>query len=266
MDNIISSPNNKLIKQVRALSKRKDRWKEQKFVVDGIRSVREAIMNSAEIDFLLYTKDIKDKQDGIKLLELCIDKQYRAYMVDDKLMNNITETENPQGIIAVVNFDIKQNEIELKQDNNFIVILDRLQDPGNMGSIIRTADALGVNAIILTKGCVDLYNPKTVRSTMGSIFHINISYYEDNNKLIEKLKQKNISIMSTALDADYSCYDVNLKKNIALIIGNEAQGVSDYFLNSSDITVNIPMKGKAESLNAAIASGILMYEVSRQRN
>ncbi|WP_066504256.1 23S rRNA (guanosine(2251)-2'-O)-methyltransferase RlmB [Abyssisolibacter fermentans] len=265
MSNIISSPTNKFIKQINLLKKRKERWKEQKFIVEGLRSVREAVTGEAQINYILYSEQLIDKIDGIELLDLCKNKKYKIYEIENKLMKYITDTENPQGIIAVVDFNIIINDVNLTNKNNFIVILDRLQDPGNMGSIIRTADAFGANTVILTKGCVDIFNPKTIRSTMGSIFHIDIAYFENNQNLFNKLKENNIKIMSTALDTDLSCYDVDFKEDFAIVIGNEASGVSKELFSISDYKINIPMQGKAESLNAAIASGILMYEASRQR-
>lgn len=265
MDTIINSLNNKYVKQVRMLSKRKQRWKDKQFVIDGIRAVKDALISQANIEFVLFSADVRDRYGATSLIDACLEKGLKVFEVDKRTMNDVTDTESPQGIMAVVNFEVSHNEINLKDEANFVVILDRVQDPGNMGAIIRTADAFGVDTIVITKGCVDLYNPKTIRSTMGSVFHTDITFYDDNEKLIHDLKKKTVNIMSTTLNADYPCYSADFKESIALIIGNEGSGVCDYFVEACDYTINIPMQGKAESLNAAIASSVVMYEVSRQR-
>ena len=167
--------------------------------------------------------------------------------------------------MAVVKLHISNLEDVLVDSNNFLVLLDRLQDPGNMGTIIRTADALGANGVVITRGSVDMFNPKTIRSTMGSIFHIPLVYYDDINDALMELKEKNIKIMSTSLESSVPCYEVDFTKDFALVIGNEASGISKEVLDNSDTLIRIPMVGRAESLNAGVASGIVMYEASRQR-
>lgn len=264
MNEIISSPSNKFVKEIKSLHKKKERWNSKKFFVEGIKSVYESIVSDGKIDYILYSESLFKINGGMNLYEFITKKNLKLIEITDKLLNSICDTENPQGIIAVINIDSYKLEDVLKE-NNFILILDRLQDPGNMGTIIRTADALGVDFIIISEGCVDVFNPKTIRSTMGSIFHIPLVFCEDIFKTISLLKSKNISIMSTALDNSKDCYKVDLKKNLGIIIGNEANGVSEELIHLSDELLKIPMEGKAESLNAAIASAIIIYEVIRQR-
>lgn len=265
MTSTITSSSNSLIKHVKSLHRKKTRWETKSFFVEGIRAVEETIISKADIEFILYSDSLLESKGGEELLNL-VNKNYKkVYNITEKLLKDISDTENPQGIIAVVKFTtVSLDEVILDKDN-FLVLLDKVQDPGNMGTIIRTADALGANGIIVVKGCVDVFSPKTIRSTMGSIFHVPLVYHEDIEDIIETLKEKNIKVVATGLESSKPCYDVDFKEDFALVIGNEASGVSQKVLAKSDNIVKIPMKGSAESLNAAIASGVVMYEASRQR-
>ena len=144
-------------------------------------------------------------------------------------------------------------------------MLDRIQDPGNLGTIIRTADAFGVDGILISEGSVDGYNPKVVRATMGSIFRVNILHIKKSLNILEELKNRGIKIYSTSLQGKNYIQEINFKIPSLLIIGNESKGVSDELLNMAHSLIKIPMVGKAESLNAAVASSIIMYEAMKQR-
>ncbi|CDT31666.1 spoU rRNA Methylase family protein [Clostridioides difficile P31] len=142
------------------------------------------------------------------------------------------------------------------------MILDRIQDPGNMGTIIRTADSAGVDAIIALKGCVDIYNPKVIRSTMGSIFDMNI-IDASQDETVDMLKSLDFNIVSSYLNTENFYDKIDYGSKVALVIGNEANGINEELVSKSDILVKIPIYGKAESLNAAISSAILMYEIKK---
>nr|WP_330368177.1 RNA methyltransferase [Clostridioides difficile] len=142
------------------------------------------------------------------------------------------------------------------------MILDRIQDPGNMGTIIRTADSAGVDAIIALKGCVDIYNPKVIRSTMGSIFDVNI-IDASQDETVDMLKSLDFNIVSSYLNTENFYDKIDYGSKVALVIGNEANGINEELVSKSDILVKIPIYGKAESLNAAISSAILMYEIKK---
>lgn len=261
--NIITSSSNKIIKDIKLLHKKKDRWKQKKFFIEGIRSVEQCIKSDGKIVHIVYSSELLSR-DGENFLSDIENENYDFYKIPGKIFKEISDTDNPQGVLAVVEF----NECELKsayKENNFFIILDRVQDPGNLGTIIRTADAFGANGVIVTSGCVDVYNPKTIRATMGSIFQIPIVHIGDIIEVIDILKSKNINIISSSLDTDKYSYDIDFKSDCALVVGNEAKGISDEVIDASDKLVKIPMAGEAESLNAAIASGVLMYEVLRQR-
>lgn len=262
--NTITSSSNKLIKSIKLLHNKKDRWSERCFFIEGTRSVEQCIKSNSPIKYIVYSPELLG-EDGERLLFEIESRSYELYKISKDLFKSISDTDNPQGILAVVEFEEYGLKDTLKE-NNFFVVLDRVQDPGNMGTIIRTADAFGANAVIVTNGCVDVYNPKTIRSTMGSIFQIPIVHIGDIEEVVKELKDEKVNIVSTSLNTNKYSYDIDFKSDCALIIGNEANGISDEVLGLSDQLVKIPMVGKAESLNAGVASAVLMYEVLRQRN
>lgn len=182
------------------------------------------------------------------------------YFVTDEILRSISCTENPQGIIAVV----KNKELNIKDEQGFYILADRIQDPGNMGTIIRSAHASGALGIITTKGTVDVYNEKTLRATMGSIFYIPI-IQDENLEKVSTLRQMGFKLISSSLDSDINFYDMDLRGKIIIAIGNEGNGLLQDVKKISDIEVNIPMPGNAESLNAAVAASIMMFEVVRQK-
>jgi len=264
MHEMITSSSNPIIKEIKSLYKKRDRWIKKSFFIEGVRIVDECVKSNANIAYIVYSDMLFDTNGGEELFNCLSQKNWKLIYVSDKLFKEISDTEKPQGILAVVNFNLQGIDNILKEEN-FLVLLDRVQDPGNMGTIIRTADAFGSNGVIVTEGCVDVFNPKTIRSTMGSIFHVPLLYYKSSSEAIKDLKSRGIKVITTSLNAEKYCFDVDYKKSFALIIGNEASGVSEEVLADSDLLIKIPMLGKAESLNAAVASSVIMYEVLRQR-
>lgn len=260
---VITSSSNQLIKDIRLLYKKKNRWERKEFFIEGTRSVEQCLKSDGRIKHVVYSSELLNEE-GLNLIETLEDSKYKVFDTSAKVFKSISDTESPQGILAVV--EIKESDFgDMLSENNFLILLDRVQDPGNLGTIIRTADAFGANGIIVTSGCVDVYNPKTVRSTMGSIFQIPVVHIDDISEAIGLLKGEHISIIASSLDTDTYSYDMDFKKDCALVIGNEGAGISTEVIEQSDQLVKIKMTGKAESLNAGIASGVLMYEVLRQR-
>ena len=254
MENIIIESNqNKIIKEVNSLKAKKDRDKTGLFILEGKRLVDE-IPNSWEIKYLLkaesYSEDINFEN---------------VYTVKDSLFEKISETVNPQGILAVCH--IKEFDVTNVDYSNspFFVVLENVTDPGNMGTLIRTADAAGADGIFLSKGCVDIYNPKVIRATMGSIFHLPIYRNLNLMDLMEDFKNNNVKTLAAHLKGTSTPYKVDMTTACAVIIGNEANGLSDEISEIASDLVKIPMPGKAESMNAGIAGGILIYEAVRQR-
>ena len=256
----INSKDNEKIKYAKSLLKGKHRKEEEKFLVEGLRIIKQSIECDCEIDYVLYTKEFEKKnEEFIAYLETL---NIRLYSIDEKLVKEFSQTENTQGVFAIIKSKVFTLDDVFKEDNDFLLILDRIQDPGNMGTLIRSADASGVNGIIVLKGSVDVYNPKVIRSTMGSVFN-SIIVEEDNSCLI-KLKNEGYKIISSSLETDKYYHDINYTGKIALVIGNEGNGIDEYILDNSDEKVKIPIYGKAESLNAAIAGGILMYDIKNK--
>jgi TrmH family RNA methyltransferase len=186
--------------------------------------------------------------------------KFNMVRVSQKVFKSITDLTTPQGILAIVEKN-DMSSIDYKQ--NFFLILDDIQDPGNIGTILRTADSINIKQIIVSSKTADVYNPKVVRSTMGAIFRVKVIVKEDLEKTVKELKKHKIKVLATDLKTDESIYDINYNKT-AVIIGNESKGVSEKLLNISDGRIKIPMTGKTESLNAAVASSIIMYEKLRQ--
>lgn len=258
----ISSKDNERVKYTKSLLKSKNRQKESKFIIEGYRILTLAIECNADLDYLFINEAFENKEEHKNFLKVLEEKNIKIFKTTNKIFNELIDTENTQGILGVVRFKEKKIEHNIKNEDKFVLILDRIQDPGNMGTIIRTADAAGVDAIIALKGCVDIYNPKVIRSTMGSIFDMNIIHCTQEECLRE-LKSKDFNIVSSYLNTDNYYHETDYGKKVALVIGNEANGVNDELIDESDILVKIPIYGNAESLNAAISSAILMYEIKK---
>lgn len=256
---IITSKDNEFIKNIKKLKDKKYRDERNEFIVEGIKMVGEAIKEEANIKTIIICDDCYNNCEIPSELKYEIAKKKIVY-VSQKVFDSITDVTNPQGILAVVEKN-KVNDIDYKQD--FFLILDDIQDPGNIGTILRTADSINLNQIIVSSKTADAFNPKVVRSTMGAIFRINVIVCDDLSNVISQLKKHKVKIAATDLKTDKSIYDVNYKKT-AVIIGNEANGVSEKLLERADVKIKIPMTGKTESLNAAVATGIILYEKQRQ--
>jgi RNA methyltransferase, TrmH family len=251
------SRDNKHVKDALKLKQKKFREEENKFLAEGVRFVEEAI-NEGCVEYILYS----DKIYSTKGYERVLNSETPKYEVTNEIIKELCDTENPQGVAAVVNKPLWDID---KITNNFIIVADGVQDPGNLGTIIRTADAAGAGGVAVLKGTVDVYNSKTLRSTMGSIFHIPIFFYNEFSELAEVLKSKDFNIYSTSLEAENYIYNCDFTKAAAIVIGNEANGIPEEHLNLSTHLIKIPMPGNSESLNAAIAGAITIYEVVRQR-
>lgn len=254
----IESKENTLFKETKKLKERKNRNKYNKYIIEGFRLVEEAFKAGLKIEYIILTNEEDERID--KYITKYLSSDIKPYCMNTSLFKELISTERPQGILAVAEMNMNNEKL----DGNFYVLCDKLQDPGNLGTIIRTAHAAGADGIILTKGTVDIYNDKTIRSTMGSIFHIPIMYDDENFTILKKLKEKEFKVITTSLDTDKNFYDENLKCKVVLTVGNEGNGVSDEIYSLSDNKVKIPMPGGAESLNAAVAASIIMFEKVRQ--
>jgi RNA methyltransferase, TrmH family len=256
METIQSLQNPRVKNWVKLLSK-KGRMKEGTFLIEGEHLVEEAVKAKAELVCIIIQSGLETK------FSLIHNASVPIYLVTDAVLQKITDTETPQGICAIVRM-AEHSLSEVLSQESLVLILDAIQDPGNLGTIIRTADAAGVSGIILGSGTVDIYNPKTIRSTMGSIFHI--PFVEaDLEGSLTVLKERGFKLVATSLEGSIPYNRPLYHGSVALVIGNEANGVSKDWLDAADVKIKIPIYGKAESLNAAIAAAITMYEAVRQR-
>lgn len=260
---LISSSENELIKMTKKLKEKKYREELGLFVIEGAKIVEEAISEKANIQNILVCEELA-KSNSNNLLEIInnICKNNEVINVTKKVFELVSDVKNPQGILAIVKKEEK-NEIELNED--FYLLLDGIQDPGNIGTIIRTADSLNIKQIIVSKDTADVYNPKVLRSTMGAIFRVKVIECENLKDVLKDLQSKEYKVMTTSLKAKKTIYEVDYKKKI-IVIGNEANGVSKEILNLADEKVIIPMLGKTESLNASVATGVILYEYVRQKS
>jgi RNA methyltransferase, TrmH family len=254
----IESKENKLFKAIKKLKEKRYRIKEEKFILEGFRLVEEGIKANINIEHIIITENNIEKLKESSLLKNI--NEDKIVIISENLFLNLSSTENPQGILAIV----KNKVVRENLDGDFYVVCDKVQDPGNLGTIIRTAHAAGVNGIILTKGTTDIYNDKTIRSTMGSIFYVPIYYDNEQFALIKKLKEEGVSLVATSLNESKNFFSENLKGKVMIAVGNEGNGISDELFSLSDKKVKIPMPGGAESLNVAIATSILLFEKVRQ--
>ena len=256
----ITSKENTLIKHIIKLKDKKYRAEYNEFVIEGAKILKEAIEENANIKNIIISEAAINSELVKKQLGEKLEKQ-EYIIVSNSIFKILTDVENPQGVLAIIEKNNKNNQIDFSQD--IILILDNIQDPGNLGTIIRTVDSVGLKQIIVSKGTVDSYNSKVIRSTMGAFFRVNII---ESNNLIDTVKQiqnNGFKVITTSLQTDKSIYDIKIKKT-AIIVGNEANGVSKEIIDLADEKVIIPMKGKTESLNVAVATGVVLYEYLRQ--
>lgn len=252
----IKSKDNEKFKAIKSLLVSKKRYKEKKYLAEGLRTVELALEHGADIDMVIL-------REGSEFdLDL---KDFKVHTLSKDLYDQVSDTENSQGIMVVVKMrDLSKEDFDPSRHRK-VLVLDRLQDPGNVGTIIRTADAMGFDLICMTKGCVDVYNPKVVRSAMGSGFYMDI-LLESQEAILSILKGAGLQIVSSSLDTDNYYDEVTYGDGCALVLGNEANGINDFWIENSDLLVKIPMYGKAESFNVAISAALLMSKVIKRKN
>ena len=258
---IITSKDNEIIKNIRKLKEKKFRNQNNEYIVEGIKMIKEAIVEEAVIKLIVICEE--NVNSGVIDKKLLYEiAKYECIYVSKKIFDLISDVQTPQGILAVIEKDNSEEKIDYKQE--IIVVLDGIQDPGNLGTILRTIDSVGLNQVIVSKETADAYNPKVVRSTMGAIFRVNIIESENLKDTLKNMKKHKYKVMATSLETDNSIYDVDYTKKV-LVIGNEANGVSKEILDIADEKIKIPMLGKTESLNASVATGVILYEYVRNK-
>ena len=261
---VITSKSNEKVKFIKSLNEKKFRQEHKAFYIEGVKVVNEVINQREAIDilFIAYCDEIlKSVNGGSKLLQVLETSErlrnLQLLNISKSVFETITDTKTPQGILAVLKIpDFSIDEI-LKEEKN-VLLLDKLQDLGNIGTIIRSADAFGVKSIICINGTADVYSPKVIRSTMGSILREKIIYIQEEK--VEELKKHAHKIVGTSLEARKYVTDFDFPSKCIFVLGNEANGMSKMVENSCDTLVKIKMTGSAESLNVSVAAGIILYE------
>jgi TrmH family RNA methyltransferase len=257
---MITSTSNSKVKLARALHRRRYRYQERRFLVEGVRLLEEVVRAGILPAFVFYTDDVRADTRGQALLDELSQLTSDVYRVTDKVFQAIAGTVTPQGIIAVVPF----SETLIPADPTLILIVDGLQDPGNLGTLLRSAEAAGVDHMILTPGTVDPYNPKVVRAGMGTHFRLPMTVSDDWGEIARLIADRPIWLADVTARRAY--YDVDWTQPSALIIGSEAHGAGSEARRLASGSIAIPMNGDAESLNAAIAASVILFEARRQRS
>lgn len=244
---MITSLKNERVKEWKKLQRRKTRYENGHFLIEGFHVVEEAWKSGWDIKEIILKSgtDIPGKWKTAAIIE-----------VSNAVFKHISQTESPQGIIAVVSMKPYR-----QLTGNRIVVVDSIQDPGNLGTMIRTADAAGFHGVVLGEGTVDVYNEKVIRASQGSIFHIPI-VQANVLTYITEMKAQGFQIVTSALKQSISYHKIKIPEKLALILGNEGSGIHEDVISRADINVHIPIYGEAESLNVSVAAGILMYHFS----
>lgn len=267
----VTSRDNRICKLCSRLGTKKYRDREGLYIAEGPNLVKE-LLGSGRLRYVVLEEGFSERTadfekgffekasagedgrtDGPEIVEM-----------PEKLFRDVADTVFSQGILGIVERDEPAEDDFFEHvGNGNVVVLDRLQDPGNVGTIIRTADAACYRGVIAMKGCVDIFSPKVVRAAAGSVFRVPVLFADTPSEAARLLKSHGKKILATSLDTDIRYYDVDMKKDTALIIGNEGNGICPEFFELADTLVTIPMGGVIESLNASVAAGILMYEAMR---
>jgi len=255
MDEIITSTANKQVKNLIALqTKGKERRAQKAFVVEGEKLVCETPKE------LLQAVYVSENYKGSR------DFSVPVVTFSESVFKAASDTQTPQGIMAIVRKPAYEMEEILAQENPLCLILEDIQDPGNLGTMIRTGEGAGVSCVIMSKNTVDLFHPKTVRATMGSIYRVPFFVSENLPDTLRMLKEKGISLYAAHLKGNKAYDAFDYCKGTGFLIGNEGNGLSDEIADMADTYIRIPMEGQLESLNAAVSAALLMYETHRQRS
>ena len=258
---MITSAQNQKIQLVRRLTaKRKEREAAGSYIAEGIRLAEEALKYASDCEFLLWSAPLSPRAEA--LVKGFADAGASVEEIDPRLMDSIAGTDSPQGVLAVM----RMRRLPLPKSADFVIIADGVQDPGNLGTLFRTAAAAKADAVLLMPGCADEFSPKVIRSGMGTHFRLPIlkTDWDRAEKWLRSLP--GMRILAADSDGGISCWETDLRGPAAIIIGSEGNGPCDRALELADARILIPMPGEIESLNAGIAAGILIFEVVRQRS
>lgn len=260
----ITSKENSFVKYLRSLSDPKQRKKEQTFMIEGVKMVEEALRDNLGVKMLAAAPSLVQHH-GKGVLKLAESRSVDVLWVSERLMDSISESKTPQPVIAVVH--MKQHSVDalLAGSSGLIVVAHQLQDPGNLGTIIRTAEAAGVGGVMLTPNTVDPYGSKAIRASMGSILRLPVARIADAATFLKASKQMGFQTVATVPAGDTTLFDIDLTKSTAVVLGQEGAGLPQDIMADIDLRVRIPMAKTIESLNVATAAAVILYEAMRQR-
>lgn len=259
---ITASTNSQIKNIIQLMTKSKSRREQKVYIIEGIRMFLEV---PRELLLKVYICEGSMAQSDERVRSVLQNVEYE--LVSEKVFKNISGTVTPQGILAIVKMKEYSLDdiIESSGNSNIYMLLEDIQDPGNLGTIMRTAEATGVKGLIMSKGTVDIYNPKVIRSTMGTIYRVPFIYVDNILDVTENMRKKGINIVAAHLDGKKWYDDISYIEETAFIIGNEGNGISNELSSKADVLMKIPMEGRVESLNASVAASVLMYEAYRQK-
>ena len=258
---MITSTHNAKVQLIRTLlNEKKARDENSLFIAEGVRLIEEGLQSNWKIKELLYSSRLGQR--GRNIIDRYQASSITAEEVKPELFESLSATDNSQGILAV----FEKKYYEFPDDQDFLVIADQIRDPGNLGTLMRTAWAGGVQMMLLTAGCVDPYSPKVIRSAMGAHFHLPFQQTTVADiQIWRNTAGSKILFYAAAMEQGTSCWETDLRVPLALILGSEAEGITPQMLALVDKSIHLPMPGGSESLNAAIAGSILIFEIVRQR-
>jgi RNA methyltransferase, TrmH family len=260
----ITSKDNSVIKHLRALSDPKHRKKERVFLIEGVKMVEEALRDKAGVTLVVASPALVQHH-GKGVLKLAETGSIDILWISDKLMDALSESKTPQPVMAVVTMQEHSEDVLFAHGSQLIVICHHLQDAGNLGTIIRTVEAVGAAGVALTPHTVDPYSAKAIRASMGSILRLPVVRIGDITAFVTLSMQKGFQTVAAVVSGEKSLFDVDLKKPTLLILGQEGAGLPQDIMDEVDLRVRIPMTDTIESLNVATSSAVVLYEAMRQR-
>lgn len=261
---IIKSPANPHIREALEIKNKRGKYRQDAFIAEGSHLIEMAAASGHIIRKVFFTHSFSAKAGNLRLLSRLQKKTTEIFEITGHLLNKLSDTEAPQGLVAIVSCSLYSLGGIKFRDKPFIVAADAIQEPGNLGAIIRTADAAGADAVIILPGTCDVFMPKTIRATAGSIFNIPVVYSESES-FIEWAERNSIALFTADVNAEKNIFEADLSKPLAFVFGNEAHGINIKISDRADMPLKIPIYGRAESLNVAAAAAVCLYEAVRQR-
>jgi len=265
---VITSLQNRRVKYLRSLRLRKYRQRERQYMIEGLRIVEEALDRGAPVETLIYAPDLLVSERAEPLV-MAVEPD-RRLAVSEQVFRSLSERDDPQGLAAVVRIEEPDLQALAVGEDLLLIVACELQDPGNLGSIVRTADAVGASGVVIVEPSVDLYDPQCVRATMGSLFALPIAHLTDSKKLLAwwtelRRQQPRLAVVASSAHGAIDHFDVDYRRPTILLVGNERRGLPEDMREACDVLVRLPMVGSATSLNVSAATAALAYEIVRQR-